>query len=367
MMTRHAIRVAIGVLAITFVIETAAGRQQSTTLDKIVVRKKDGGTVTYDGKLKLSMVGLQVLTGEKLNKSTTIHFNDIVKYEPGEMPGVNRDEMLAQLKLESNKTRKDFETAKGVYSNMLKKASGAPEATKRHLEYRIALMSTRIADESNDDEKWAELAGIAVKEWNGFLSGYQSGWEIWPAAKALARLDAELNKFDEAARMWGRMAKNPELPPDLKLEAGIEEVDALFRSKAFAPAATQAAALGQTATPGPAKDILAIYERAAKAADSGLKGDSIKPVVAEIEKRVAESKDITVQAVGFGVIGELYLLVNKPRDAMWSFLWVETVKNQDRDEVLKAMCRLVLAFQAQKDEEMQKKYREKIRRYRSAF
>ena len=67
---------------------------------------------------------MQVLTGAKLDKATIIQFADIVKYEPGEMPGVNRDEMLAQLKLEGNRTRKDYGTAKGIYESMLKKASG---------------------------------------------------------------------------------------------------------------------------------------------------------------------------------------------------------------------------------------------------
>jgi hypothetical protein len=367
MMIRQAMRSVALLLVVTLVNEAALGRQSSAALDKIVVRKKDGNTTTYDGRLKLSPVGLQVLTGEKLDKATTINFADIVKYEPGEMPGVNRDDMLAQLKLENNKSRKDYETAKGAYANMLKKASSAPEATKRHLEYRIAMMSTRIADESSDEEKWAELANIAAKDWNGFLTGYKSGWEIWPAAKSLARIYAEQNRFDEAAKMWGRMARNPELPPDLKQEAGIEEVDAQFRSKAHSTAATLAETLGKAVTPGPAKDKLAIYQLAAKAADGGLKEATIKPIVAELEKKIAESKDSTVQAVGFGVIGELYLLVNKPREAMWSFLWVETVKNQDREEVLKAMCRLVLSFQAQTDEEMQKKYREKIRRFRTQF
>jgi len=364
MMIRKAIGGAVALFVVTLLVEAAIGRQANTALDRIVVRKKDGNTTTYDGRLKLSPAGLQVLTGEKLDKATTINYDDIVKYEPGEMPGVNRDDMLAQIKLENNKTRKDYETAKGVYATMLKKAAGAPDTTKRHLEYRIALMSTKIADESSDEEKWAELADVAAKEWTGFLTGYKSGWEIWPAAKAVARIYAEQNKFDEAAKMWGRLAKNPDLPPNLKLEAGIEEVDAQFRAKAYSTAATLAETLGKSAGPGAAKDKLAIYERAAKAADAGLKPDTVKPVVAEIEKKIAASKDAAVQAAGFSAIGELYLLVNKPREAMWAFLWVETVKNQDKEEVLKAMCRLVLAFQAQMDEEMQKKYREKIRRFR---
>jgi hypothetical protein len=369
-MRRAAVRALTAALAVALLFEYGIGQQPGAAPDRVIVRsavKKDGSTVTYEGKLKLSAVGLQILSGEKLDKATTISFADIVKLEPGDLSGVNREDMLSQLKLENNRTRKDYETAKSVYINLLKKASAAPEPTKRHLEYRIALMSTKIADVSGDDEQWAELAEIAAKEWTGFLTGYKSGWEIWPAARALARLYVEQGKFDEGARLWGRMAKNPELPPDLKLEASIEEIDAQFRVKAFATAASLAAELGQSAAPGAGKDKLALYERAAKAAEAGLKEDSIQPVVDEIKKRISASKDAGVRAVGFSVAGELYLLANRPRDAMWEFLAVETLYNSNKDDVLKAMCRLAQSFQAQMDEDRRKQYRDKIRHYRSSF
>ena len=369
-MIRQMIRVAVVALGVALLIDAASGRQPATAPDRIIVRgsaKKDGSTATHEGKLKLSPVGLQVLSGEKLDKATTISFADVVKIEPGDLPGVNREDMLSQLKLESNRNRKDYETAKGVYANLLKKAASAPEPTRRHLEYRHAMMSTKIADVSADDEKWAELAEVAVKEWTGFLTGYKSGWEVWPAARSLARLFVEQNKYDECAKLWGRMAKNPELPPDLKLEAGIEEIDALFRAKAHSTAASLAGELAKSAAPGAAADKLAIYERAAKAAEAGLKEDTVQPVVDDIKKRIGASKDPSVRAVGFGVAGELYLLANRPRDAMWEFLAVETLYNSDRDEVLKAMCRLVQSFQAQMDEDRPKQYRERIRHYRAGF
>lgn len=369
-MNRSAYGAIAAAFAVMLVIATGAGQQPAAVLDRVTVRstaKKDGSTVIHEGKLKLSPVGLQVFSGEKLDKATTISFADIVKFEPGDLPGVNREDMLSQLKLEGNRARKDCETARGVYVNMLKKAAGAPESTKRHLEYRIALMSTKIADLSGDDEKWAELAEVAVKEWTSFLTGYRSGWEIWPAARTQARLFVEQGKFDEAAKLWGRMAKNPELPPDLKLEASIEEIDAQFRAKAFSTAASLAAELGQSTAPGVAKDKLAIYERAAKAAEGGLKQDSVQPVVDDIKKRIGGSKDASVRAVGFSVSGELDLLANRPRDAMWEFLSVETLYNSDKDEVLKAMCRLVQSFQAQMDEDRRKQYRDKIRHFRGSF
>lgn len=273
--------------------------------------------------------------------------------------------MLSQIKLEAGGTKKDYETARGVYAAMLKKAAGGGEPTRRFLEFKVAMMSTRVADESGDDERWAELADVAVKEWNGFLTGYTTGWEVWPAARALARLYVELNKYDEAARLWGRMAKNPELPPDLKLEAAVQEVDAQFRAKAFATAASLAESLGKSAGPGTEKDKLALYERAARAAEkAAMKPDALRAAAEDLKKTAGASKDPAVRGAGFGLAGELYLLAGRPREAMWEFLAVETLYNSEKDEVLKAMCRVVDSFKAQADEDRAKQYRDKIRRFR---
>jgi hypothetical protein len=67
------------------------------------------------------------------------------------------------------------------------------------------------------------------------------------------------------------------------------------------------------------------------------------------------------------MMGELYLADGKPRDAMWMFLWVETVLNQDREEAFKAIVRLHDLFAAQMDEEQTKKYQDKLKRFRSTF
>ena len=84
----------------------------------------------------------------------------------------------------------------------------------------------------------------------------------------------------------------------------------------------------------------------------------------DIEDKIAATKEPTVRAVGYGMLGELYLASKKPRDAMWMFIWVETVYNQDKDEVLKALVRLASIFKGMMDEDNERLYREKIRRLR---
>jgi hypothetical protein len=360
MMPRQAARGLVLLAATAALVTQAAGQQ--VTLDKVVVReKKDGSTKTYDGVLKLGPAGLQVTTEKGDKVIASFSPADVVKVTPGDLPGVDRPTMLGYIASEEKKTKAEYEKARLGYADLLKKATD-PRA-KRHLEYRVALTAARVADETGDDEGWATLADAAAKGWANFLTDHQTGWEIWPAARAAARLAAETGKYDEAARMWGRMAKNKELPADLKLEAGIQEVDALLRSRAYANAEVSARELAKAAPAGAAKDRLEIYEKAANASAGGDFAGAAK----FIEEKLAGTKDPAVRATGHGALGEVYLAAKRPRDAMWAFLWVETVYNADRDEVFKALCRLVDAFKEQADEDRARGYRDKVRRFRATF
>jgi hypothetical protein len=361
-MIRRLIRGLVIVIVATLFVEAASGQPERVP-DKVVVRDKQAGTTkAYDGTLKFGTVGFQVVSPEK---KVLVSFapSDLVKYTPGDLVGLDRGQILAQITTEDKKTKKEYITAREGYVDMLKKAPTAPEPSKRYLEFKIAQMTTNIANESADDENWSTLADAAVKAWASYLGEYKTSWEVWPATRAYTRLLEELNKYDEIARTWARTAKTADLPSDLKLEAEMQEIDAQIRSKAFASAADKADTMGKASAPGANKDKLDIYHTAAKAAANGDYGGGIKGV----QERIDKTKDVGVRGVGYSMIGELYLLDNKPRDAMWAFLWVETVYNSDRDEAFKAMCRLAEVFKAQNDDDRLKAYREKIRRARSNF
>jgi hypothetical protein len=365
-MIRQLVRGVVVLAAIALLLDSAVGRQQGNA-DKIVVREKNGSTKNYEGTLKFVETGYQILNSES-KATATIAPIDIVKVIPGDLVGADRPSLLSQLSLEEKKTRKDNETARLGYIEMIQKAGGAPPKTKQFLAFKKAWLSTKILDESDDDE-WAKQIDGVVKEWGDYQSDYKTGWEQWYAARTYARLNAELGKFRDIETMWKRTsAKEVELPVDLRLEANIQLIDAQIRGggTGFAAAATAAEALMKSAPGVIAKDKLAIYARA------GLVGETpsaevLNAAVKDINDKIAASKEPIVRAVGFSMLGELYLAAKKPRDAMWAFLWVETVYNQDKDEVLKAMVRLKQCFKEQMDEDREKTYQDKIRRYRLQF
>ncbi|MBA4063806.1 MAG: hypothetical protein C0501_08855 [Isosphaera sp.] len=360
-MIRSAARGLVAMTAVGLVLPAAA-QPPAGPADKVVVAQKGGTTKTFDGYLKFTPAGLQVVGTD--GKSTPVAPADVLKVTPADFGPVDTTAVRAAEQAEEKKTKADYERAHQMYRDLRAKAAGAPERVQRYLDYKAALTKGRAADETGYDERWAEAADGAAKEWAAFVAGAK-GWEVWPATRAAARVYAELGKHNEAAGVWGRLAKNPEVSPDLRLEAAIQQVDAQVRAKAYAPASTAAKALlGATpAPPGQARDRLQVLEAAAAAAGNG---DFAKGV-ADVGKLVAGTKDPVVRGVGHGMLGELHLAAGKPREAMWEFLWVETVYNADRDEAFKAMCRLPGLFKAQGDEDREKAYHEKLRRARGAF
>lgn len=329
---------------------------QPGTPDRITFRdKKDGKAVTRDGELKAGAVGYQVVAGGKA--VATVGGNDIVRVVPGDLPGIDRTkDVFGLLGVEDNR---DFEKARAGYAELLK-APNLPEKTKRYLEFKLATTTARVADDTPDDGGWAGKADEAAKLLDQFLVTYPNGWELWPVGRTAARLRFEAGKFDAAAQGWGKLAKSAELPADLRQEAALAEIDALIREKRYPVAAGKIEELAKAGAAGSVGDRLAIYRLTAKAA-TGTPADGVPAVEAEI----AKTKDNLVRAVGYSMLGELFLAAERPRDAMWSFLWVDTVYTQDRDEVVKAMARLARVFAALGDDDRAKAYRDKLRRYRA--
>ncbi len=362
-MKRHAIRglVMFGLVALTV---STAGAQNIP--DIVEVRnRKDGSTKTYTGQFKVTATGFQVFTGEKFDKpGDPFSPDDIIRVSIGDLPGVDRNVITAMKTKEEKKTVKDYTEALAGYEDLRKKSAAAPERSKRYLAFKVASVNHKLVDEIDPGKDWQDKADKAISDWKGFLDDYKGapGWELWPAVRSLTRLQIERGKFDDASQSWSRMKAIADLPPDAKLEAGLQEVDLQIRSKAYPNAAVTAAELQKTAT-GARKERLAIYALAAKAGSEAKQVEGVKAIEAEM----AKTKDPAVHATGYAMMGELYLAGGKPRDAMWMFLWVETVTNQDRDEVFKAMVRLAEMFEAQMDEDQAKKYREKIKRYRATF
>jgi hypothetical protein len=358
-MNRQAVRGFLALAALTGFVQATLGQ---ATPDRVYIRNKDGTTKSMEGELKFGAAGFQVVGTDK--KALPVSFADVVKVAPGELQGADRGTILALISAEEKKTKEEYAKARLAYEKLQKDTLSAPARTQRYVAFKLAQTINRIADETGHDENWVEVATEASKAWDAFINEHKGNWEVWPAAQARARINAELGKFDEVARTWNRLTKpDAGLPPDLLLEAKIHEIDAQIRSKNVSVAQVSAAEALKTAPPGVSKEKLAIYDLAAQ----GLNSTDPLSKVKAMEDKIAATKDRGVLGVAYSMLGELYLAGNRPRDAMWAFLWVETVYNADRDEAFKAMCRLLEVFKLQGDDDRVKAYQDKLRRNRVTF
>ncbi|HEY1192238.1 MAG TPA: hypothetical protein VGE74_31730 [Gemmata sp.] len=361
-MKRHAIRSSVLFVLLVAAVSTARAQVPQDVVE--VRNRKDGSTKTYKGLLKVTPTGFQVFTGEKFDKpGEAFAPDDLVKVSIGDLPGVDRDAINSLKAKEEKKTTKDLAEAAAGYKALSK--AGLADRSKRYLDYKTNALNQAVLDDLDPGKEWQDKADKLISEWKGFLADYKPafGWEMWPAARAVTRLLVERGKYSDAAAVWANLRKAPELPPSARIEAGLQEMDFQIRAKAYSNAIVLAADPEMKKATGTRKEQLGIYEMTAKAGSDAKHLDGVDKVKAAMDK----TKDPTVHATGYAMMGELYLAAGKPRDAMWMFLWVETVVNQDKDEVFKAIARLTELFTAQMDEDQTKKYREKIKRYRSLF
>jgi hypothetical protein len=335
-------------LAVSAFAATALG--QPGALDKVHYRDAEGKVVAVDAEVKESAAGVQLLSGTKALISPA----DVVRIDYGDPKGITKADQYAAITLEDGR---DPAKARDTYAELLKKAGPtAPERTKRYLSFREAVWTGKAADAKAGDEFKAE-APKAAEALAGFARTNKTGWEVWPTARAAARLYAELGDHAKAAELLGELAAVTGLPRDLRHEAALAEAGALIRAGRGSDAEKRLDQLEQDKdfpATGPARDRLTVLRVAAKAGDTA----------AKLDEAVAKVKDPTAKAVGVNFLGDAHLAAGRPREAMWAYLWADVVFNQDRGEQVYAVGKLVGIFEKLGDKERAEQFRDRLPRVR---
>jgi hypothetical protein len=360
----------------TLTVRTAPA-QGTGEADRLIYRDraKDGKLESVVSELKESAAGVQVVGPDKKVK-LTVSPADVVRIEYGALKNVDRDAYAAANQLDAGP---DPAKAAAAFADLLLKAGPAADArTKRVLTFRQLMLAVRANDAEIDDAKFAAAAAPLAAKLSAFSRTAAKSWECWPTARAACRLLVELRKPAEAALLAKELGDNADLAPDLRADARLMEVGYQF----MAPGRGAAGALvearkGEATLADRQKEKVAIFaevlalpepetvdakllpDEAAKAAAAAAK--RIRDAVAKVETGViAKAKDPTARAAGFNALGEVYLRHGLLRDAMWAFLWVDVVYNQDKDEQVKAITRLIQVYKATGEEERERQFRDRL-------
>lgn len=319
--------------------------------------KKDYAEERILGVVQETAGGLKVTAP---NKSVTeVAAGNVLAVEYGNLPGMDK----VILDLRSAEGQNNATKARDLYAAEVKK-NPTDAKTKKFLDYREAYWTARVVDEKTGPAFQNE-APAAVKKLMDFLQEYskKNAWEVWPVAHMAARMQLELGKPSDAASVFGVLAKVEGLPPEMKLDAKLSEAEMLFRTGnalTAAPAVDELAKAPGLPAAGALREKLTILQTATKAAGDKKAKEKPAAAVKAIEDVVAKTTDPLVRSFGHNILGELFLQVDLPREAMWELLRVEVVDNQDHEEVFKAVLRLADCFQKQGEEARAKAYRDKL-------
>jgi hypothetical protein len=235
-----------------------------------------------------------------------------------------------------------------VYEGMLKApAVQNNKVVKRHIEYKIALLAVARADEGRDQRQKAVTALTKFKKEN------PDAWQLVPLTRILTRLyqDQEPPDLDAARKAYEDLAAAPGATPELKQECAFHAVDLLLLAGKLPEAKEKVAALPS------ADPRTKVYQIGCQATPEK-QADAAK----QLEELIDKTADRGLKATAYNMLGDVYRRDTKTKkDALYAYLWVDVVYNDDPAEVAKADGRLADLFGELKDEERAKKFRDKVR------
>lgn len=342
----------VGLSVLSALICVVASQTVLRGQDKVERRDKKAGTVIVSGKILEENAGGVKMKLQGLGKEETIPSNEIQRITYVDLPA---KASLDLGKLANAEAARDFPALLKGYEAVqaLPEVKTTPVTVRRYIDYRVATLRAFVAE--GDDQVKAAVKGLT-----DFIAAHPESWEYPHAARQLARLEADTGDYAGATKIYETLEKAANIPAEFKQEATAALIDIAFQSEQYDVGQKRIEAVAKDAKAPPAlKARVDMYQLGLDAA----KGD-VTAAVKKIEEAIGKTTDPSLKALGYNVLGDVYLAKNQKRDAMWSYLWVDVVYNQDRGEQLKAMTRLIKIFDQDGDKEKAQMYREKLSRSR---
>lgn len=344
-MPRRAFRLAP--LALALLAPAALGQ----TKDRVYFRDRAADKVTdLEGDVVETASGVKFTGADK--KERVIPAFDLVRIEYGTL-----DPVLKQAAAQQE-NEKDATKPLAYYAGKIKELATANEKTKRFLQFREAYWAAKVADAKTADADFAADGKKAVDKLLAFVKANRKTWEQWQLARTAARIAGETGDWKGADDALKELAGVADAPADLKADLKLMRVGYLLRGGNY-PEATALVGELEKET-GAARERAAIYKEAL-AVLPAKDGADPKAAVGKIDALIAKAKDPAVWATGYAALGEVYLAHKLPRDAMWSYLWVDTVYTQDKDERVRALHRLIELFDEGREKDGEKNRSDQFR------
>lgn len=249
---------------------------------------------------------------------------------------------------------KALQSAITLYQDLLPRLTGSA-FPQRHLQYKLAQLYLRLRD--LDPANYSKKAVDALTR---FKKDHPEGWQITKCLTTLANLQIGDKDFKGAAQTFETLAKMTTIPRDRRQQYELETIQALVKAKDFTEAESKANSLKRTL---PKTDPFSALVDLQLVAIGGHKNPTgARKAEQDLLKFIETCKDKKQLAFAYNTLGDLYQANDRAMDAVWKYLYVDVIYDEDRTEHIKALTQLVILFKKLRREEYVKEFKEKLER-----
>lgn len=271
-------------------------------------------------------------------------------------------EVKPELRQERNNADQTYEKARGggkaevkaaiaAYQALAGKLAGDNPAARNHVQYKIAMLTAKQAEDDKDQRK------PAIELLEAFAKAKPDGWQITSTLNTLAKLYSDDNAFDKAVETLDRLKKVDGVAKEVKADCDAKSVEFLIKAKRHQDASGRIdKLLTALKSDDPQAARLKMLQYVCKAQDPA----QVEGVIKGLKDDILKSTDPVQIAMAYNTLGDCYLVKNSPQDALWQYLFVDTRYNQDKTEHQKALTQLVEVFKRLNMPEKAKVYSERL-------
>jgi tetratricopeptide (TPR) repeat protein len=282
-----------------------------------------------------------------------VHYDDLkpsdLRLSGGAYLTAKKAEADADTNADAAKRKASLATAIAKYQETLKKMEPHKYA-HRNLEYKVAVLTLRQALTEQTS------TAAALTKMQKFKDDYPNSWQINHIVPTLAQMQMDAGDFKGAALTYQEMAVMEVFPADIRRNAELMVVQVTVKAGDFKGAQKKLDDLEKKAAGNPAFASRIKMTRA-EVLVGEKKMDLAVPILQQLLK---DTKDVQVKAQAHNTLGECLFKANRYPEALWEFLYVDTVYSQDKHERAKALYYLWKTFDQIGSDERSKECRQML-------
>jgi len=228
---------------------------------------------------------------------------------------------------------KNLKEALAKYRETLKNLEPGQKFPERHIQYKIAFLTTVAAREGQSKIEYGLL------DLRDFKDKHPNSWQLTECLKTLAEIQIGMKSYADAEKTYKELAlANVDVPT--KQEAEFLAAQVSIRAGKPGDAQKNLQTLLGKLPKGSSmigRTQIAITETmlATKQTEQG------RQMLAEIIKG---TQDSALKARAYNTLGKSYFDAGQMKEARWEFLWVDLMYNENRDEHARALYHLWQIF-----------------------